>query len=278
ALDTSPARRDPASRPAAAWERPLARLGSVGAVWIKDLRILARDPAQGSQLLVLIALAAVYLVSTGSIAVDAQRFRDAMGTLNLAFLGFLLIGVGVRTAFPLVSLEGEGWWLLRTGPIPVQRLLLAKAASAFPAMLAMGLAIGVGAAWMLDLSPALAAASRWGGVAAATVATGLGVGLGAAWPRFDATSPNEIPLSPGGLAYMGAGLVWALGQTALLAWPAWQVLRVGGAQVAVPDAAAVYGTPGGLLAIALAVAWTAAFTLLPLAFGAWRLARYEPGD
>ncbi len=278
ALDTSPPRRDPATRPAAFWERPLARLGTVGAIWIKDLRLLLRDPAQGSQLLVLAALAAVYLVSTGSLALDAQRFRDAVGTLNLAFLGFLLVGVGVRISFPLVSLEGEGWWLLRTGPIGVRRLLLAKALSAAMILLALGLAIGVGAAWALDLSPALAAASPWAGVAAATVATGLGVGLGAAWPRFDASNPNEIPLSPGGLAYMGAGLVWALGQTALLAWPAWQVLRVGGAQVSPPSAAEVYGSPGGLIAVALTIVWTAAFTVVPLAFGAWRLARYEPGD
>ncbi|MDZ7707482.1 MAG: hypothetical protein U5J97_06225 [Trueperaceae bacterium] len=130
ALDTVHARRDPASRPAAAWERPLARLGPVGAVWIKDLRSVARDPTQWSQLLVLVALAAVYLLSTGSLEVEGQRFRDALGTLNLAFLAFLMIGIGVRMAFPLISLEGEGWWMVRTGPLPVRQLVAAKLAQA----------------------------------------------------------------------------------------------------------------------------------------------------
>lgn len=276
ALDTVRARRDPTSRPAAAWERPLARLGPVGAVWIKDLRSVARDPTQWSQLLVLVALAAVYLLSTGSLEVEGQRFRDALGTLNLAFLAFLMIGIGVRVAFPLVSLEGEGWWMVRTGPLPVRQLVAAKLAQALPPMLALGVGIGAGAALSMDLSPALAAASPWAGAAAALVASGLGVGLGAAWPRFDAASPNEVPLSPGGLAYMGTGLAWALGQTAILAWPAWQVL--GGGSVGGVDAAAVWATPGGRWAIGLALAWTAAFTIVPLLLGTARLARWEPGD
>lgn len=270
-LDTVRARRDPASRPPAAWERPLARLGPVGGLIVKDLRSAARDATQWSQLLVLIALAAVYLVSTASLEVDGQRFRDALGTLNLAFLSFLLIGIGVRMTFPLPSLEGEGWWMLRTGPVRVRQIVAAKAAQAFPVMAVLGLAVGVGAALLLDLSPALAAASPWTGLAGAAVATGLGVGLGSALPRFDASSPTEVPLSPGGLAYMGAGLSWALGHTVLLAWPAWQVLR--GA-----PAGAVWASPGGMIAAALALVWATLFTVVPLVAGSARLARWEPGD
>jgi ABC-2 type transport system permease protein len=271
ALDTARARRDPASRPAAAWERPLARLGPVGGIVVKDLRSGARDATQWSQLLVLVALAAVYLVSTASLEVDGQRFRDALGTLNLAFLSFLLIGIGVRTTFPLPSLEGEGWWMLRTGPLRVRQIVAAKALQAFPAMAALGLAVGAGAAWLLDLSPALAAASPWTGLAGAAVATGLGIGLGSALPRFDAAAPTEVPLSPGGLAYMGAGLAWALGHTLLLAWPAWQVLRGAPGE-------AVWTSPGGLAAAGLALLWAVAFTVVPLAIGTARLARWEPGD
>lgn len=270
-LDTARARRDPVTRPPARWEAGFSRFGAVGGVVVKDLRSVARDATQWSQLLVLVALAAVYLVSTAAIEVDGQRFRDALGTLNLAFLAFLLVGIGVRTTFPLVSMEGEGWWMLRTGPIRVRHIVVAKAAQAFPPMALLGVGIGVGAAWSLDLSPALAAASPWTGLAGAAVATGLGVGLGAALPRFDAASPTEVPLSPGGLAYMGAGLVWALGHTVLLAWPAWQVLRGVGA-------GSVWASPGGVIAALLALAWAAAFSVLPLMLGVAQLARWEPGD
>ena len=64
----------------------------------------------------LAALAGVYFISTASLSVGLQRFRDVIGAMNVAFLAFLLSGVGVRLAFPLVSLEGEAVWLLRTAP------------------------------------------------------------------------------------------------------------------------------------------------------------------
>lgn len=268
-LDTAARRRDPAPRPTPPWERALARLGPAGAIVAKDLRLLLRDPTQWSQLLVLLAMAGVYLVSTASIEVPAQRFRDALGTMNLAFLAFLLAGVGVRTAFPVVSLEGEGFWLLRTGPLRARDVVLAKFGHALPAMLLLGGGIGLAAARLLDLSPALAWASPLAGLGAAVAVTGLGVGLGAAFPRFDAPNPAEVPLSPGGVLYMTLATAYAVAMTLLLAAPAWRALRSPGA--------AVWNTSEGLTVLAAFGLLTALATFVPLALG-WRaLERYEPG-
>ncbi|MEJ2289719.1 MAG: hypothetical protein P8Y02_13970, partial [Deinococcales bacterium] len=88
-LDTTGRRGPIGALPAARWEVPLARLGPAGGVVVKDLRLLARDPSQWSQLLVLVALAGVYFISTASLATEVQRFRDVLGALNLMFLGFL---------------------------------------------------------------------------------------------------------------------------------------------------------------------------------------------
>ena len=104
--------------------------------------MLMRDPTQWSQLLVLVALAGVYLVSTSSISIDLQRFRDALGAMNLLFLSFLLAGVGIRTAYPIVSLEGEGFWLLQTGPLRSSQIVLAKFFNALPIMVLLGGGLG----------------------------------------------------------------------------------------------------------------------------------------
>lgn len=260
---------DARERPAAAWERPLARLGPSGAVLIKDLRVLLRDPTQWSQLLVLVALAGVYLVSTASVAVEGQRFRDALGTLNVAFLSFLLAGVGIRLAFPVVSLEGEGWWLLRTGPIRTRALVLGKFAHALPPLLVLGGGLGVAQALLLDVTPALATASLVAGVCASVAVAALGVGLGAAFPRFDATNPAEVPMSPGGLLYMTLALLYGAALTTVLAYPAWQAL--------IDPRAAVWSTPEGRVVLLLALALTLATSALALAFGSWRLHRLETG-
>ncbi len=255
--------------PPAAWERPLARLGPAGGVIVKDLRLLARDPSQWSQLLVLAALAGVYFISTASLAAQMQRFRELVGALNLMFLGFLMAGVGIRTAFPLVSLEGEGFWLLRTAPLRARQMVFAKFWGAVPVMVVLGGGLGVAVAGRLGVGPVLALASPVAGVCAGLAATGLGVGLGAAFPRFDATSPAEVPLSTGGLLYMAFALIYAALATVLFAYPAYRTLRAPGSFH--------WGSTEGVVVLTLVAAVTLLWTLVPLWFGSARLARYESG-
>ncbi len=267
ALEAGAPRLDPAVRGPAGWERALRPLGVTGAILAKDLRLLMRDPSQWSQLLVLCALAGVYLVSVGSVEVEMQRFRDALGALNVMFIGFLLAGVGMRLAYPVVSLEGEGFWLLRTGPLSATQVVMSKFWGALPPMLLMGGGLGWLAARLIDVSPTLAFVSPLAGVSAAVAVTGLGVGLGAAFARFDATNSAEIPMSPGGLLYMTLSLLYAALMAVVLAWPAWQALSR-------PDEV-YWFTPQGqvfLLAVALLPLAVAAVALV---FGSRKLARYE---
>lgn len=272
ALESATPRRDPRPRRAAAWERPLAALGQPGAIVVKDVRVVLRDPTQWSQLLVLAALAGVYLSSVGSFkleGLESQRFRDALGAMNVLFLGFLLAGVGIRTAYPLVSLEGEGFWLLKTGPVSSAQIVMSKFWHSLAPMLLFGVGLGAVAARVIDVSPTLAWASPIAGFCAALAVTGLGVGLGAAFPRFAATSPSEVALAAGGFLYMGLSLLFSALLALLLAYPAYRALRAPGELV--------WGTPEGGLVLALLAALTLLWTALPLAYGSYRLARYEPG-
>jgi ABC-2 type transport system permease protein len=268
-VDSVGVRRDPRPRAAAWWERPFERLGASGALVVKDTRLLMRDPAQWSQLLVLAALAGVYLVSTMSVEVDQQRFRDALGTLNVAFLGFLLAGVGIRLAFPVVSLEGEGWWLVRTAPVRTAQVVVGKLLHVLPTMLALGVGLGLAQASLLDVSPTLATASIVAGVCAAIGVSALGVGLGAAFPRFDATNPAEVPMSPGGLLYMTSSLLFAAGLTVILAYPAWRAL--------IDPTSAVWASTEGRLVVAVAAGFTLLVAAGALTLGMARLHRLEAG-
>ncbi len=250
-------------------DRVLGPIG--GGVLVKDLRLMLRDPAQWSQLLVLAALAGVYFISTASLSVGLQRFRDVIGAMNVAFLAFLLSGVGVRLAFPLVSLEGEAVWLLRTAPVRAWRVVAAKFLGALPPMLLLGVGLGAAVAGRLELSPALAVAAPLAGGLAAFATAGLGVGLGAAFPRFDSANPNEVAVSSGGLLYMALSLAYAALSTVLFAYPAWRAL-VGG------SAAFSWTAPDGLLVLGTLLVLCALFTVVPLAVGSRRLARWEPNE
>ena len=269
ALDTHRLRLDPALRRSAWWERPFLGFGRPGAVVVKDNRLLMRDPTQWSQLLVLVALAGVYLVSTSAVEVDLQRFRDALGALNLLFLSFLLAGIGIRTAYPIVSLEGEGYWLLKTGPLRSRQIVFAKFMNVLPVMLLFGVGLGLAASRLIDVSPTLALASPLAGLSAGLAITGLGVGLGAAFPRFGATNPAEIPFSGGGLLYMMLAFAYSAAMTLLLALPAWRTLQRPGS---------VFWTePEGAIVLGALLLLTTVATVVPLIYGTYRLDRHEPG-
>jgi ABC-2 type transport system permease protein len=190
--------------------------------------------------------------------------------MNLAFLAFMLSGVGIRMAYPMVSLEGEGFWILRTSNLSSRHIILTKFFHALPIMLLMGVGLGIATSVAIDVSPTLAWAAPVAGLCAALVITGVGVGLGAAFPRFDATNPAEIPLSPGGLLYMTLSLVYAVVSTILLAYPAYYAFR--------HPKALLWTQPEGFILLGVVVLVTVVGTVLPLWFGSYRLHLYEPGD
>lgn len=220
ALDSGRPRLDPAPRRASGLERAFGRLGVGGELAFKDLRLTLRDPTQWSQLLVVVALAGVYLVSVKAVPIPVPQFRGILGYIQLAFQGFIVSGVAVRLAFPAVSTEGKAYWLLRTAPVSPRTVVLSKFWGVLPVTLVLGLVMGVASARSMNLGPTLLLLSVLVSLSNAFVITALGVGLGAAAPKFDADNPAEIGVSPGGLAFMGLSLAYSVVCLLLLARPA----------------------------------------------------------
>ncbi|WP_221088151.1 putative ABC transporter permease subunit [Deinococcus aquaedulcis] len=271
ALDSSTPKLDPTPRRAGTVERLFSRLGQGGSLAAKDLRLTLRDPTQWSQLLVVVALAGVYLVSVRAVPIPVPQFRGILGYIQLAFQGFIIAGVAVRLAFPAVSTEGRAYWLLRTAPISPRQIVLSKFLGVLPVTLVMGLVMGLTSAAAMGLGPTLFLLSALVSVSNAFVITALGVGLGAAAPKFDADNPAELGVSPGGLAFMGLSLLYSVVCLLLLARPA-------AASVLRPDLfpgyAALWTLEGGLGLLGLAVA-TVLGTWLSLRLGWGRLERWE---
>ncbi|GHG14707.1 hypothetical protein CBQ26_16320 [Deinococcus indicus] len=271
ALDSSTPKLDPRPRRAGFSERLLNRLGPGGALAAKDLRVTLRDPTQWSQLLVVVALAGVYLVSVRAVPIPVPQFRGILGYIQLAFQGFIIAGIAVRLAFPAVSTEARGYWLLRTAPIQPRQIVLSKFLGVLPVTLTVGLVMGVASALSMSLGPTLLLLSVLVSLSNALVITALGVGLGAAAPKFDADNPAEIGVSPGGLAFMGLSLAYSVLCLLLLARPAaGSVLR--------PDLYPGYsalGTTEGILGLIGLLLATVLGTYFSLRTGWRRLDRLE---
>jgi ABC-2 type transport system permease protein len=271
-LDSSRLRLDASPRRPGLVQRQLARLGTGGLLAHKDLTLTLRDPAQWSQLLVLVALAGVYLVSIRSLPLPPiPVFRGILGYVQLAFQGFVLAGVGVRLAFPALSTEGRAYWLLRTAPFTPAQIVQAKFLGLLPLMLLLSLTLALLSAWLLNLGAVTVLASLLIGVSSALVLTALGVGLGAALPRFTVDNPAEIGFSPGGLLYIGTALLSSLAGVALLARPVLLSVTAATLYPGLSSFADAWSAGGvlGLLLLTVAGTWG------PLKWGAARLDRLE---
>ncbi len=191
------------------------RLPPVLAVLVKDWRSLRRDPIQLSQLVLPLALFAVYLLVPAAGAGSLSLFRDFplwYGPLTTSAFAamFVASGLGLRA----VGTEGRQLWCLRSSPLSLAQLLLGKLA--LPLLVAVGASLAL--LWSAELRAGLGPADLAfsslllvlcvGGLAA------LATGLGAIWPRLDWGDPRRaigIWLSVGflllGSAYVAVCMV-----------------------------------------------------------------------
>ncbi len=277
-LESSRVRLDPKPRRASVFEGLLGRFGPAGHLIVKDVRLLFRDATQWSQLLILVALGGVYVVSVRAVpgldagnAEQARLYKNALGFLTIAFQGFVIAGVGVRMAFPSVSLEGYGYWLLRTSPLSAKQIVLAKFWGALPPTLLLALSLGWFAAQSLELTPIITTMSVLVGFSSAFVMTGLGVGIGAAVPRFKFDNPAEVAVSAGGLIYMGVAILFGGILTLIAARPAYVSLF----DARFTSSFNYFVSFEGLLVLGLMLVLTVLGTILPMWFGWQRLDRHE---
>ena len=277
-LESSRVKLDPTKRRASWFENLLGRFGASGQLIIKDTRLLFRDATQWSQLLILVALGGVYVVSVKAVPgldtgnpEQARLYRNALGFLTIAFQGFVIAGVGVRMAFPSISLEGLGYWLLRTSPLSARQIVLAKFWGALPPTLILALCLGYFAAQSLALTPVITVMSVVVAVSSAFVMTGLGVGIGAAVPRFKFDNPAEVAVSAGGLIYMGAAIMFGGILTVIAARPAYVSLFF--KQYATNFD--YFATSEGILVLGLMLILSLLGTILPMWYGWTQLDKHE---
>lgn len=188
----------------------------------KDLRVFARDTAQWTQLLLLGALVAIYVVNFSYIRTAGQSgiiSPTGLHFINLALGGFVAVAVCVRFAFPAISLEGRAFWVILRSPNAMSDLLRGKWMSlAVPLSGLVVLLVTVTSTWLgsgliLTVTAGLTVVPLVVGL------TGLALGLGARFPRFAIDNAAKIATGFGGMLYMMTGLVLLIGVIALAVAP-----------------------------------------------------------
>jgi ABC-2 type transport system permease protein len=90
------------------------------------------------------SLVIIYVFNLSRIPPDVtQGLRSLLVLLNLGFIGLILTAVAARFLFPLVSLEGRSFELLRLAPISMARYLWARLAGGLAPLIALGVGLVV---------------------------------------------------------------------------------------------------------------------------------------
>lgn len=239
---------------------------------VKDFRTFRRDPAQWAQVLIFTGLVTLYFTNMRRFYQEdlGKVYQNGVSFINLAATALLLCSYTGRFIYPMLSLEGNKFWIL--GLLPLQREALLWGKFAFSAIWSLVISefLIVFSDLMLGM-PGVVVVTH-----AVTVAllafglSGLSVGLGAWMPNFRESDPSKIAVGFGGTLNLVAGLLFLVVEILLMAAPLHLRLAYGdSAQLRVlRDPWMIAGLASGVLIGSVAV-------VLPLRIGARVLRQME---
>jgi len=205
--DALPANRRPAFvLPPSRFFPQLSR--SSAALLDREIRFFVRDASRWSQAALLAGLLAVYVYNLRSFASPDPLSRILLLYVDLATVGFVLASVSLRFAFPALSSEGGGIVILRVSPVSPGLVVGIKLAVVALPSFVLAITLTILTNHLLDIPQPLSGLAVLASAAMGITLPSLSLGLGARFPRYDASDPSELALSPPGIAAMLAGLAY----------------------------------------------------------------------
>lgn len=173
----------------------------------KDIRIFFRDNTQWSQLLLLGALVVVYVYNFSVLPLEKSPIRleflqNILAFLNMGLAGFVLSAVSVRFIYPSISIEGGAFWILKSSPLTMGRLLWGKYIISIIPMIILGEALIILTNYFLHVSLFMMILSSVTMFFAVFGIIAMGIGFGAIYPRFKYENISQVSTGFGGLMYM----------------------------------------------------------------------------
>jgi ABC-2 type transport system permease protein len=205
------------------WTKPLAPLAKV--IVSKDIRCFLRDPAQWTQIFLVGSIVVIALISVAALPVETFKgpwmrpWINALSFLILALVGFVMAALAARFQFSAVSIEGRGFWVIRTSPISADEYLKSKLWPGLVPMFVVGELLAVSSSAILRAEPALIGTAIFTAAGLSIALSGLAVGMGAMYPDFKADNASKLAASPSGVLYMVFALSAVFGTLILESYP-----------------------------------------------------------
>ena len=177
------------------------------ALFYKDVITFFRDAGQWSQILVILALVAVYLYNFRSLPLEtisglSPFAKEIMVMINLAMAGLVLSAVAARFLYTSLSLEGRAFWVIRTSPVNPHRLLWQKFLYGCIPLTFLIVTLVLLTNSALNVKGPLMFLSAGTTLLLCISISGLATGLGATYPKFRYENIASVSVSLGGMVFM----------------------------------------------------------------------------
>ena len=166
----------------------------------RDLILFLRAPSQWMHFVVMIFLITIFIVSTSNIDTMILNTYDIylksiFYLIIFLFNVFLIASLSLRFIFPLVSLEGETIWKIKTAPLNYKKLMLTRLFTYFTVIFVIGQVLNFFST--NQISASLVAVSQINIAFITITLVSLNFGMGSAFANYKEKNPIRVASSQG---------------------------------------------------------------------------------
>jgi ABC-2 type transport system permease protein len=166
----------------------------------REILMFIREPSQWTHFLVMCFLITIFVLSISNIDVVVLNAYDVylkslIYLIIYLFNAFLIASLSLRFIFPLVSLEGETIWKIRSAPINYKKLLLTRLLIYFSVIFMIGQILNFVSNY--QFSAMLTAVSQLNTAFVTISLVSLNFGMGASFANYKEKNPIRLASSQG---------------------------------------------------------------------------------
>jgi len=166
----------------------------------RELLLFIRDPSQWTHFLVMAFLITIFILSISSIDMMILKvyniyLKTIVYLIIYLFNMFLIASMSLRFIFPLVSLEGETIWKIRSAPLNFKKMMLTRLFIYFSVIFIIGQVLNFVSNFQFSIM--LAIISQLNTAFVTITLVSLNFGMGSAYSNFKEKNPIRVASSQG---------------------------------------------------------------------------------
>ncbi|MBU2635984.1 MAG: hypothetical protein KJ963_02700 [Bacteroidetes bacterium] len=165
----------------------------------KELLQFIREPGQWLHFLILILFMVIFAVSMTRLEIkSAQPFLQSVAyTVVYLFTAFLIASMAIRFVYPMISMEANNFWKVRSAPVSASKIFWIKLLFVLLPILIIGVLLSLFSNWQFRDEPILIFVSVVSTLFVIVTLVSVNIGGGSFFSTYDEKNPIRIASTQG---------------------------------------------------------------------------------